>query len=164
MGFRVIDNFLTKPRLNLVRYEFRKLKENIPLKWFSEPYPGMKVKHTKKVILKEAVKHYNFKKYIGFEEWSQNNTQCNSHVDKDEGYFKRTNGRLKLPICSIVFYVEVENLEGGRLMLGEDIITPKTNRLVMFDPGIHHHVEPFNGTRRTYLINPWNSMPENYLS
>ena len=50
MGFRVIDNFLTKPRLNLVRYEFRKLKENIPLKWFSEPYPGMKVKHTKKLL------------------------------------------------------------------------------------------------------------------
>lgn len=162
MGFRVIDNFLTTPRLNVMKYEFKRLKENIPLKWCDETYPGQKVKHTRKVILKEVAKHYNFKRYKGFEEWSQNNTQCNSHVDKDEGYFKRTNN-LKFPICSVIFYVEVKDLTGGRLVLGEDIITPRTNRLVIFDPGIYHYVEPFNGIRRAYLINPWNFKPETFI-
>ena len=69
---------------------------------------------------------------------------------------------LRFPICSLIFYVEVENLKGGQLKLEDDIITPKSNRLVIFDKGVQHSVETFEGIRRTYLINPWNRKPETF--
>ena len=48
------------------------------------------------------------------------------------------------------------------IRLEDDIIIPKSNRLVIFDPGIYHSVEKFKGIRRTYLINPWNRKPETF--
>jgi hypothetical protein len=152
MSFRVIDNFLSKKNYKTITKTFTKLKGNIPVRWAETDY-------RKHVFLIEAAKTYDFTKYKGFEEWSQNNTQCNPHVDKDEGYYQKT-GKFRYPICSLIFYIEVKNLRGGELILAGDIIKPKSNRLVIFDPGLHHSVESFKGTRRVFLVNPWTHKPE----
>ena len=47
-------------------------------------------------------------------------------------------------------------MKGGELLLGSDKILPKTNRLVIFAPGIPHNVEDFTGERISMMVNPWN--------
>ena len=47
-------------------------------------------------------------------------------------------------------------MEGGELLLDGDKILPKTNRLVIFAPGIPHNVEDFTGERISMMVNPWN--------
>ena len=37
----------------------------------------------------------------------------------------------------------------------DDIITPKTNRMIIFAAGARHYVEDFSGHRVSMLINPW---------
>ena len=50
---------------------------------------------------------------------------------------------------------EVENLKGGNLHIEDDIIRPKSNRLVIFSPKLDHFVEPLRGDRISLCINPW---------
>ena len=64
-------------------------------------------------------------------------------------------GVTRFPLCSMVYYVQVEDLRGGKLHIEDDVITAKTNRLVIFSPGKYHCVEPFLGKRTTYCLNPW---------
>tara|TARA_Y100001938_G_C7991208_1_gene379608 strand:- start:245 stop:721 length:477 start_codon:yes stop_codon:yes gene_type:complete len=98
---------------------------------------------------------FDLSKCIGYEFWCNDNKTPNGwHIDKDE-QTKIKKGITRLPLCSMVYYVSVENLVGGKLHIEEEIITPKTNRLIIFSPGKYHCVEPFLGTRITYCINPW---------
>ena len=102
-------------------------------------------------------KYFNTLKVKGYEFWLHNNTRPTEgwHYDKDE-YSYETNKLLRYPLCSCIFYLEVENLKGGQLNLeNEVLITPKENRIVMFNQGIHHYVEDFTGTRFSININPW---------
>tara|TARA_B000000532_G_scaffold80000_1_gene63754 strand:- start:1762 stop:1944 length:183 start_codon:yes stop_codon:yes gene_type:complete len=55
----------------------------------------------------------------------------------------------------MVYYVYVDELRGGKLHIEDDVITPKSNRLVIFSPGKYHCVEPFLGKRITLCVNPW---------
>ena len=109
-----LDNFLSKKNYKTITKIFSKLKGNIPVRWAETDYRNH-------IFLTEAAKTYDFKKYKGFEEWSQNNTQCNPHVDKDEGYYQKT-GKSKYPkspaVLAVVTSVEDDkNLEEvtGRL-------------------------------------------------
>ena len=61
----------------------------------------------------------------------------------------------RYPLCSIVYYSCVKSLLGGRLYVEDDIITPKTNRMIIFAAGARHYVEDFSGHRVSMLINPW---------
>ena len=100
--------------------------------------------------------YINLTSCIGYECWTQNNTRPSTqHQDKDEELFERT-GKLSFPLCSIIYYPIVKNLKGGQLHLEDDIITPKTDRLVIFPPGKFHTVKPFKGKRVSLLVNPWN--------
>ena len=86
------------------------------------------------------------------------------------------------PLCSIVYYLQIEDLVNGELRIShndeiqlnstntlyeevranrldhkiDDIIIPKTNRAVMFSPGKFHTVNEFTGKRISMIINPWN--------
>ena len=109
-----------------------------------------------KSLLSECKEYYNLSNYVGYEFWTQNNTRPSDwHYDKDENYYNLT-GSYKYPICSIVYYLKVNNLEGGLLHLEDNIIFPKRNRMVIFPPGICHYVEDFSGERVSILVNPWN--------
>ena len=62
---------------------------------------------------------------------------------------------IRYPLCSIIYYPHVRDLKGGRLLLEDDIITPKSNRLVLFAPGRYRNVEEFTGERIEVVVNPF---------
>ena len=106
-------------------------------------------------ILTIASKYFDFSKIVGYEFWGQNNTKPGTwHYDKDEKLYSKKK-ELVFPVCSTIFYLEVSDLAGGRLFVENDVITPKTNRLVLFPPGKYHAVEDFTGKRVSLLVNPW---------
>ena len=105
-------------------------------------------------ILETARKYFDLSNAIGYEFWGHNGTRTGWHYDKDEDLLERE-GEYSFPLCSTVYYLEVDRLQGGQLAVESDLITPKTNRLVMFSPGKYHTVEPFKGKRVSLLINPW---------
>ena len=110
-----------------------------------------------KTILEHAGKYFDLSDMKEYEYWSHKNTRpSNIHFDKDEIIYEET-GELVYPICSTVFYpIEDKNLQGGKLIIEDHVrITPKANRLVVFRPGILHHVELFRGRRTSININPW---------
>lgn len=106
-------------------------------------------------LIKSASYYYDTSDCVGYEFWTHNNSRPSTwHYDKDEKHFKKYN-EYKFPICSIVFYLRVENLNGGRLWLKNTKIKPKENRLIIFPPGYYHYVEEFTGIRHSILVNPW---------
>ena len=91
----------------------------------------------------------------GYEFWSHNNTEPRGwHIDQDE-QLKGTTGQTRFPLCSMIYYVKIKDLKGGKLHIEDDIITPKSNRMVIFSPKLNHCVEPFMGERITLCVNPW---------
>ena len=107
-------------------------------------------------ILTIASRYFDFSKIVGYEFWGQQNTKPNTwHYDKDEKLYSKER-KLVFPVCSTIYYLAVSDLEGGRLIIEDDVITPKTNRLVIFPPGKYHTVENFKGNRISLLVNPWN--------
>ena len=111
-----------------------------------------------------ASKYYDLSSSIGYEFWTHNNTRPFGdsqkdgwHYDKDEFLFD-ANGTYDYPLCSIVYYPVVQDLEGGQLHLECDIITPQENRLVIFPPKTYHYVQPFKGNRISLLVNPWSKI------
>tara|TARA_B100001996_G_scaffold196885_1_gene150826 strand:- start:1010 stop:1522 length:513 start_codon:yes stop_codon:yes gene_type:complete len=112
--------------------------------------------------LVETVSNYcDMSKFSGYEFWIHHNTRPQEwHIDKDERALKET-GVISCPLCSIVYYPLVEDVTGGRLcLLDEDlgtdvVIVPKQNRLVVLPSGQRHYVEPFEGRRVAFIVNPW---------
>ena len=92
---------------------------------------------------------------IGYEFWTHNNTRPRGwHIDQDEKLVNTT-GQTSFPLCSVVYYVKVKDLKGGKLHIEDDIITPKSNRMVIFSPKLNHFAESFMGDRIVLCVNPW---------
>jgi hypothetical protein len=111
-----------------------------------------------KSLLEVASQYYDLTNYVGYEMWchARNFKISAYHIDKDEVAYEKY-GELRTPLCSIIYYLDVKNLEGGRLMFPSKAvpITPKTNRLVIFDKKVAHKVEQWTGSRVSIMINPW---------
>lgn len=142
---------------NIIQDTLKKLGNN---NFSVEQWCSLHLNHNYEILcrslLSECKKYYNLSDCIGYEFWTQNNTRPSGwHYDKDER-FHNTTGDYKFPICSIILYLKVNNLTGGLLHLEDIIITPKSNRMVIFPPGVFHYVEEFTGERISFLINPWN--------
>ena len=106
-------------------------------------------------LLEIAKTRYDLSECVGYEYWNQLNTAPAWHIDKDDMLFNKV-GETSFPICSIIFYLKVKNLRYGNFIVDGGItIAPKTNRMVLLSPGIPHAVEKFNGTRISFLVNPW---------
>jgi len=109
-------------------------------------------------LLQWASFYYSLDTCTEYELWhgdSPLDPATGEHVDKDEIEHYKT-GDFIYPICSIVYYLEVEDLVGGELVSpGNWSVVPKTNRAVIFGPGVSHKVEKFTGTRFAVLVNPW---------
>lgn len=108
-------------------------------------------------ILNVVKNNIDLKSYTGVEWWTQKDGSLPPkgwHYDVDENIWKKEH-KVVTPICSIIYYPLIANLEGGLFKTEDTIITPKTNRLIIMSPNILHTVEPYNGTRWSFLINPW---------
>ena len=132
--------------------------ENFSIDWCSFEYEHQ-FKDFCLQLIGIALKYYDLSSSIGYEFWTHNNTRPPEgwHYDKDEFLFD-ANGTYDYPLCSMVYYPVVQDLEGGQLQLECDIITPKENRLVIFPPKTYHYVEPFKGNRISLLVNPWSKI------
>jgi len=112
-------------------------------------------------IVAGVSKFFDLSEMAGCEYWAHYGTRPDWHVDKDEALMRRT-GELTTPLCSIVYYAHVQNLIGGQFMTKTEMITPITNRLLAFSPGMFHGVADYNGTRLAVAVNPWAQKPEGY--
>ena len=112
-------------------------------------------------ILSVVSRSFDLSSMSGIEQWAHDGTKPDWHVDKDEVLFKRT-GALATPLCSIVFYANVNSLTDGKFLTEDMTVTPKTNRMLAFGPGVRHGVEDFTGARVSVAINPWTTKPEGY--
>jgi hypothetical protein len=133
-------------------------------------------------LIKLAGEYYNLSSCGGYEFWVHHHTKPPTwHIDNDERR-REEDDILIFPLCSIVYYLQVDNLINGELCVSHndevklhstnflyeevrnsgldskinDIIVPKANRMVMFSPGKFHTVNPFIGKRISMIINPWN--------
>ncbi len=108
-------------------------------------------------ILEKIEKYFNVSNMVGYDYWTHTNTRPTSwHYDKDEIAYV-TKGVTRYPICSSVFYMEVD-CDGGSLQFKNGVtIKPVVNRLVIFSPKLYHGVEQFTGKRVSININPWNT-------
>ena len=98
-------------------------------KWYSLKDDHLFVDFCKKMI-EIASNPFDLSSCVGYEFWTHNDTVPKDwHIDKDE-QMKIKEGVTRFPLCSMVYYVQVEDLRGGKLHIEDDIITPKTNRLV----------------------------------
>ena len=109
-------------------------------------------------LLEWASFYYSLDNCTEYEVWHGSTTMdaaMDEHIDKDEHHYVKSGQNIH-PICSIVYYLEIENLEGGELVSpGNWSVVPKTNRAVIFGPGVAHKVNWFTGTRFAVLVNPW---------
>ena len=107
-------------------------------------------------ILHLAGQYADLSNAIGYEVWSHDGTKPSGwHYDKDDVLCVEKD-ELNFPLCSTVYYSEASKLRGGELLLGNDlVVVPKPNRLVIFPPGKYHTVKPYEGSRTSFLINPW---------
>ena len=104
-------------------------------------------------IITASRKYVDYDNHVGYE-MRFNGGTINPHRDKDEKLFDEKN-ILSFPLCTIIYYPHVDNMKGGELLLGNDKILPRTNRMVIFASGISHNVENFTGDRISMMVNPW---------
>lgn len=106
-------------------------------------------------ILSITSKYVDLASMVGCEYWSHLGTKTDWHKDTDEVIYLR-DGVEKFPLCSCVYYADINGLSGGDLVFKTMRVAPLTNRLVIFSPSMLHKVENFQGKRLSVAVNPWN--------
>lgn len=123
--------------------------------------PANKIPSILKPVVGAAARYYDLRSCEGFEVWTHNGTRPDWHTDKDEVLSARS-GVESFPICSVVLYTSVDGLSGGEFEAGGVLLTPQENKMLVFGPGLVHRVRPYEGTRCTLAINPWQIKPESF--
>ena len=148
-----IPNFLSERLLKSIPR--RRGFNPFEAKW----YDSSELAEYQLAILEEARSVYNLDTMVGIEEWHHN--PCfmplpGEHYDKNEKLFEEKN-HLEFPLCSCVFYMKIEDLEGGHLIVDKRMeVVPESNKLILMSPGIIHSVtEYISGVRTSLNINPW---------
>lgn len=108
-------------------------------------------------ILEICRAHFDLSGVMGYEMW-RNSSNPGRHIDKDEVTFKEEK-RLVLPQCSAVYYPRIDGMNGGEFFADDVRCFPRTNRLLLFSPGIEHGVSAYTGDRMAVSINPWRQRP-----
>jgi len=158
----VLDDVLDEEHRNVVVSYFTSSPAARNMQW--EPGEIGKLEKDQSpiaLLLKEAAKYFDLSSMVGSEYWAHYGTRPGWHVDRDEK-LAETTGVISHPICSIVYYGLIDGLVGGKFMTETEVITPKTNRVVMFSPGILHNVEDYSGIRLSVAVNPWATKPMGY--
>jgi len=133
-------------------------------------------------LMNLANTYFSLKDCTGYEFWIHKDTKPPTwHIDNDERRRQEDN-LMSFPLCSIIYYLNVQNLIDGKLNVSHDesitpgstnddyertrsklkkdpgtndVIVPKENRMVILPPGKFHNVNSFIGKRLSIVINPW---------
>lgn len=152
--FTTVDNVLGADMLRSVQERFEAMQDRSE-RWVTGNMDSLATTDPAIAeILCVAAQSFDLSGMAGVEQWCHYGTKPGWHVDKDEQLFRST-GFLSYPICSIVFYAKADKLVGGRFLTEDFAVTPKTNSLLVFAPGLVHGVEDYSGSRMAVAINPW---------
>jgi len=156
--WRTIDNFLSKEEIAKVFTE--KSFKPFTVRWHTLPSKSF---YQNKILQEIKNDFTDLSSAIGIEEWHQDADWFlpEEHIDKDEALYETT-GEVKLPLCSAILYLRVENLVGANLKLVRDNveITPKSGTLVLLSPGLLHSITDYESGKRISLnMNIWDSPP-----
>lgn len=157
----ILDGVLDEPHRQAVVEYFARGDEERKMQW--EPGGVERFKWDNSpmtLLLKHAAKHFDLSNMVGSEYWAHYGTRPDWHIDKDERLCE-TSGKIECPICSIVYYADIE-VTGGNFMTETATVKPITNRMIVFAPGLLHGVEPFTGKRLSVAVNPWAHKPVGY--
>lgn len=158
----VLDNVLAEPEMAAIRNIIHTDPDISTMRWIDGGYDAVKENPSPIAsLLSIASNYFDVPSMCGAEFWAHNGTRPDWHVDKDE-QLSETSGTLAYPICSIVYYAEVDELKDGLFMTETINITPVNNRMIIFAPGIMHGVQPYEGTRLSLAVNPWTTKPMGY--
>ena len=188
MSIIILDDvFPEKCFKEIQKYQLQPQENQAAERWFL-PDTEHPSKNLAKSLITIAGKHVNLDSYSGYESWHHRNTRPPTwHIDNDERR-RAEDGVMSFPLCSIVYYIYVNNLTGGQLYishnddLGEggnklyeeirgdnrldnqvvDVVTPKNNRMVIMPPRVFHTVSHFTGERTAIAVNPWNAIEWKY--
>lgn len=151
----ILDNVLTDTEISPILEYYESNNRSTNFEWFDKNInDNINKNHFISKLLKLTHQYIDLSTMVGFETWSHYNTKPGWHLDKDESLYHST-GEVSFPLCSIVYYLSIENLEGGNFVTETEIIKPKNNRLIIFSPGLYHSVEKFTGKRLIIAIAPW---------
>ena len=109
--------------------------------------------------------YFDLTKCCGYEIWQHNKTEGSLpwHHDRDEILYAKKK-IASHPVCGMVYYPRIENLKGGELVFENDEkVSPKKNRMVLFDATLKHCVKEYTGRRHSVNINPWNEKYQPFL-
>ena len=156
--WRTIDNFLSKEEIAKVFTE--KSFKPFTVRWHTLPSKSF---YQNKILQEIKNDFTDLSSAIGIEEWHQDAEWFlpEEHIDKDEALYETT-GEVKLPLCSAILYLRVENLVGANLKLVRDNVevTPKPGTLVLLSPGLLHSITDYESGKRISLnMNIWDSPP-----
>ena len=175
----VIDNYIKDKKI-LEAFQDENTWKNMPsLNWWDgwwKTEPRNIFEYFTKLVWKQNTDVEN--KIAGFEYWSnihQTGGSLDWHVDKDEKLITDKK-ELVMPRFGLIYYVLVNDLEGGYLEIANSRetknINPENvqrlraieNRLIMFNPSNPHRVtEITKGKRRALLVNAWGKKPFTFL-
>lgn len=157
----VLDNVLDESRRAAVVGFFSSSAEARSMKWHPwELKEAQADESPMGVLVQTAAKFFDLSSMVGCEYWAHYGTRPNWHVDKDES-LKGATGEISCPLCSIVYYADID-VVGGAFLTETTSIKPVTNRMIIFSPGVLHGVEEYTGTRMSIAVNPWARTPMGY--
>ena len=116
-------------------------------------------------LLEVASQYFDLTKCCGYEIWQHNKTEGSLpwHHDRDEILYAKKK-IASHPVCGMVYYPRIENLKGGELVFENDEkVSPKKNRMVLFDATLKHCVKEYTCRRHSVNINPWNEKYQPFL-
>ena len=76
-------------------------------------------------MINVASNFFDLTSCIGYEFWSQNNTRPEIGILIKDEQMKANTGQTRFPLCSVVYYVKVDKLKGGKLHVEDDICNTK---------------------------------------
>jgi len=150
--FCILDDVLSELERTTVRDYFLSFNASTKFEWADGTCNQIISYGSPLSKLLQVIQQYiDLSEMVGCEYWSHLNTKSGWHKDTDETVLYR-DGIEKFPICSCVYYPEVDVQLGGDLVFETMRIKPITNRLVVFSPSTLHAVESFTGFKLTVSI------------
>lgn len=164
--WKMVDSYLSKAELgSLARYTLERYPSFLDI----NNLPTLQQKITD--VVKQ---NYNLDTCTLVEQWHNNpkyGYYPTEHLDKDEPLWEET-GKVRLPLCSAILYVMVDNLVGANLEVSKDnipididympefkkvdTIVPQEGKIVLLDPGVWHKVTDYvSGRRIALILNFW---------